>query len=732
MGAGHYFIRSMTKLVTLGVDQLNNGTMSYLLIGRASACPDAGGLLLAQSFDANSGVQSQVSADIAKVGGTAIRLGQKTMAASLPVVLPSDQLGQKAMTSSLPVVIASDQAAIPVTGSFSSSSPDNITIGTGTLYGARAVVKGTNTSSGTAASIIASMPASVASGDFLVMFVVQAFGVSPTFTTPAGWTLYNSYSPASSSLRVSIYTKSAAGTEGGTSVTVASTQANDYATTTYVFNGACSIEAVATTSANTVTTIQCPSVAPLTALGRLAVSALFYGGTATGASPIGLISGQTMTVSAAAGSSDCAVIRTGYEETNGFPTASGRTATGFISSVNTLGISLVIATPEWRTTSSWLTTGYGSVSLSLSGQWSGSVQVLGRDDATLPWVAQPVRETSTSYISDSIMGAGHYFIRSMTKLVTLGVDQLNGTMSYLLIGRAGAGPDAGSLLLAQSFDANSGVQSQVNIAGGLNRDPNNALILSDSKTIPVTLSAGMFYVIDTTGYQSIEISTGSQILNIAASNDGISFAGNINIWNLSTPGLTTNGQIAATQQGLTPVVSKFIRLSSPATASHTIVLRNVPFVPAAGSNAPINIAQIGGTAAGSTGIAGVLAVGGASGSGSTTGINPVLMGGIDGTSVASGIVRRILTDSSGRTITNINAGNLTSPQNNQGVQALAVQDLATFEGMDVPQLLGMILLEMKMNNLYLYELGNKIQTPYGYSSGDEPSNLRNNPSDLDG
>ena len=81
--------------------------------------------------------------------GSAALLGQKTMAASLPVVIASDQssiavtipsnssvnvtqwgstattLGQKAMTASVPVVIASDQSDIEIVGELAHSDPDS-------------------------------------------------------------------------------------------------------------------------------------------------------------------------------------------------------------------------------------------------------------------------------------------------------------------------------------------------------------------------------------------------------------------------------------------------------------------------------------------------------------------------------------------------------------------------------------------------------------------------------
>jgi hypothetical protein len=72
-----------------------------------------------------SGGASQ-DVNLIKVGGAAIALGQALMAASLPVVLASNQsalstndtivgpLGQAVMSSSVPVAIASNQSAVPV------------------------------------------------------------------------------------------------------------------------------------------------------------------------------------------------------------------------------------------------------------------------------------------------------------------------------------------------------------------------------------------------------------------------------------------------------------------------------------------------------------------------------------------------------------------------------------------------------------------------------------------
>ena len=74
----------------------------------------------------NITITATASQNLTEIGGGAVTLGQKAMAGSLPVTLPSDEtvpvsvatlpasLGQKAMAASLPVVLASDQAAVTV------------------------------------------------------------------------------------------------------------------------------------------------------------------------------------------------------------------------------------------------------------------------------------------------------------------------------------------------------------------------------------------------------------------------------------------------------------------------------------------------------------------------------------------------------------------------------------------------------------------------------------------
>lgn len=91
-------------------------------------------------------IAATVAENLTQVGGTAVTLGQKAMAASLPVVLPTDQsalpenltqvagaaisLGQKTMAASLPVTMASDQVGATQAFAFTAGSTQSIAVTT--------------------------------------------------------------------------------------------------------------------------------------------------------------------------------------------------------------------------------------------------------------------------------------------------------------------------------------------------------------------------------------------------------------------------------------------------------------------------------------------------------------------------------------------------------------------------------------------------------------------------
>lgn len=141
-------------------------------VGMTALKVDGSGVTQPVSGTVTTVPPSNASTNIAQVGGAALSEGQKAMAASIPVVLASDQSavpvsgtvtttppanastnlaqvggsaiseGQKAMAASLPIVIASDQSAVPVSGTVTTSPPANASTNVA-QFGGSAVVTGT-------------------------------------------------------------------------------------------------------------------------------------------------------------------------------------------------------------------------------------------------------------------------------------------------------------------------------------------------------------------------------------------------------------------------------------------------------------------------------------------------------------------------------------------------------------------------------------------------------------
>lgn len=137
--------------------------------------------------------------NLVSVGGTALALGQATMAASLPVAIASNQsaiptsnstqlpaaLGQTTMSASLPVTIASNQSAIPVSTSdpctSAAKSSAAISVATATTTSLVAVSGSTTVYVCGFAMTIA--PSAVTAGTALFEYGTGATCTSPTSLT---------------------------------------------------------------------------------------------------------------------------------------------------------------------------------------------------------------------------------------------------------------------------------------------------------------------------------------------------------------------------------------------------------------------------------------------------------------------------------------------------------------------------------------------------------------------
>lgn len=256
-------------------------------------------------------------------------------------------------------------------------------------------------------------------------------------------------------------------------------------------------------------------------------------------------------------------------------------------------------------------------------------------------------------------------------------------------------------------------------------DINKALIISDAPQ-PIRFGGvtGYIYTIDTTGYQSLNITT------------GVGFAANVTtsdelggVWSAltGTPRVlgTYVSAVAASLGYSFPVVARFIRftLTSPGTA--TAYLRSTPWQANYTTSVPTgtasnNIAQLAGSAPPSAGVAGVFPVGGNIATGVAPTANPVYVAGID----TGGKTRPILTDTSGRPQGAIIGVDPATTQRQVGVSApglfnmpaLGNTDLTVADGRTLYDIMTLVLKELQIANqqraeLYTTGLGLSINEP---------------------
>lgn len=420
------------------------------------------------------------------------------------------------------------------------------------------------------------------------------------------------------------------------------------------------------------------------------------------------------------------------------------------------------------------TTDQQTLSIQVSGSWEGIVMVEGSNDNSyyIPLMVHPVNEFT---LLDNINEDGIFNLATSTKYVRLNVVQLQtGSIDTLILGRIVDGPNAAdrlSLAMDRTQNMPLNIQDVNGSPGILKKDAENALILSDGKTVAsanrIFTSGEVMAVIDTQGYQMMSwhmITGGSTLLTLQGSNDGVNWSTNILTAYSSQSGNAPTSTLYPVSNSLTAVLcsTRYIRVICTQTTTYTFVvsLRNsqVPLMaPGGATGIPVsvnntaasNITQInfsginqpGYSSAGGATIAfGGFAGGGLAAHGSTgVVVHPTIIGGRQAPTAAAlaGTVRTMLHDFDGRVQVGLNIldqtratnAQLTGSQlqvitsNVQNGNSLAVTDLQQFEGQNHTELLGQILLEMRIMNQYLYELPQKLNA--GLNNLDEPTQFRN-------
>lgn len=374
----------------------------------------------------------------------------------------------------------------------------------------------------------------------------------------------------------------------------------------------------------------------------------------------------------------------------------------------------------------YTTTGYSSLSFQITGIWDGVIKFSGSNDGVnfIPISAQDV---SVGTINDSIYTNGIYNTSVSTKFIRYDIASIQGSANIIVVGKTDVDIDAMSFM-AQAADPSTGINLSVSLAGGISKDTSGAQILSDApNVISFHGAANSTIIIDTKGYQSLDLTTTTLVGSLSCSNDQLNWT---NLYGCSLNQSTTvTNSLAATTSYTFPCLARFIKLSVTTAGEINGFLRNVPWSFTGMSAVPNNLAYIAGTATVTAGVNGTLAVGGNIAVGSSQTTNPLVVGGVD----ASNLTRRIRTDVNGdvvvagldQTQQTRSIGVLAPSMSQQNVASIPVQHTETFDGLGMSELMGLILIELRMMNFYISQLPDAMGSSQNQSF-DSPDDLRNN------
>jgi len=414
------------------------------------------------------------------------------------------------------------------------------------------------------------------------------------------------------------------------------------------------------------------------------------------------------------------------------------------------------------------TTGYSSVSIqaaSTAGASFGAIATIEMSNDTVNWQPALVTQMDTMQLREQIDIMGTYVVKSVNRYIRYNIQNITNAILFNILGKTSPGPSGADSLSLAMDPQNQTPLYTAPMPGTTRQDTSGALIPSDSAiatpTPTLLVTTAVPITIDTTGYQTVSITTGTFAGTISGSNDGVTFT-TITGYSLST-NLTLTAMVA-TSNYVFPITQRFLRFTATTSGTLTYYLRQQPF-----SNPNVNVQQIAGatTTAGSAqiginllnlagtglvtgGVAGTLGIGSAAAVGVAPTSNPLLAGGSD----PSGLTRRLSSDPlGGLNIANrvllssnaaINIGGTITGQTPIGQSSfvnqmpLNVQDSSNFEGQLRDEILAQILQELKILNQQIYELPRVQMNAFNGSPGavnaqtatlgDEPGAFRNDAS----
>ena len=375
------------------------------------------------------------------------------------------------------------------------------------------------------------------------------------------------------------------------------------------------------------------------------------------------------------------------------------------------------------------TAGMQSLSITATGVEACSIQINGSNDQS-SWQPLMLVQSDTLDAIDTIYTSGNYSLQVTTLYVKYVCTLVVGSLTLTFVGRSSEGLSAsGKIAMAMNPELNYPLN--VAIQSGLKVDSNKAIIPSDAEApIIVTLAVGQVYTFDTTGYQTLSISSSGMAASVASSNDGQTFITQNGVTSGSSGGASL---FAANQTFICPCLMRWIRITATTGGTFTAYLRNTVSLP---SNQNVNVVSFGGTPAATAGVAGTIAVGGNIAAGVAPTLNPIGVGGVD----PGGLTRRIATDTAGNTIAvghdPIGSASTVNPVQIGGVDPsgmarrlltdwtgrIQTQDSSALadDGSRVLDLIAAMLTELKIISQILYESKMGTLTP-----ADDPTTFRN-------
>jgi hypothetical protein len=408
--------------------------------------------------------------------------------------------------------------------------------------------------------------------------------------------------------------------------------------------------------------------------------------------------------------------------------------------------------------------GFSTLLVQVSGSTFNGIITFERSLDNVYWSPALVTELNALNQKTQIDTAGLYFVRTEAQFIRYNVTNISGSATIVIDGSQNVVSNADKVAWAMDETNNTPLNVKLQPQNsGIKQDLSGAFILSDAPT-PVTVNTSLTNttnIIDTQGYQTIQITTGAGFAatgGIQFSNDGVTFAAGIG----ATVGGVFNNSLAALSSYTYPILGRYARIVATTAGSYTYVLRNTPTqesnqnlnaingvaINAGSAQLGVALVNIGASAAVTGGVNGTLGVGGTNAVGIASASNPVLIGGVDPTGLARRATSTMLGDliTGNRTIPTSSAALSSTTTGNTPIGSAGyinqiphtVQDTSQFEGQSQVELLAQLLQEVKILNQQFYELPKVLslalqgptapQQGSNVQLGDDPFILRNDSS----